>query len=194
MFFVSVSSACTVMFLVFESMFASYFVECYVWPCVMFEERFTLCFKVVGEFSNGEIYVLVLFHVCWSPGLASFPFASKVLCFFLAAPSLINISHIDVTKRYYNKGAGAGFFIVWYQVWRPIIGLYIFTPWSLDLFIHVSFQLPGSIQSCSSIALIAHITLWPTRYSFSPESSEAFGGEVSCPRTHHLNNVPILRG
>ena len=31
-------------------------------------------------------------------------------------------------------------------------------------------------------------------YSFSPESSEAFEGEVSCPRTHHLNNVPRLRG
>ena len=25
----------------------------------MFEERFTLCFKVVGEFSNVEIYVVV---------------------------------------------------------------------------------------------------------------------------------------
>ena len=52
MLFVSVSSACTLMFLVFESMLASYFVECYVWSCVMFEERSTLCFKVVGEFSN----------------------------------------------------------------------------------------------------------------------------------------------
>ena len=52
MLFVSVSSACTLMFLVFESMFASDFVECYVWSCVMFEERFTLCFKVVGEFSK----------------------------------------------------------------------------------------------------------------------------------------------
>ena len=61
MLFVSVSSACTLMFLVFESMLASYFVECYVWSCVMFEEKFTLCFKVVGEFSNVEIYVLVFF-------------------------------------------------------------------------------------------------------------------------------------
>ena len=39
-----------------------------------------------------------------------------------------------------------------------------------------------------------HCHLCPTRYSFSPESSEAFEGEVSYPRTHHLNNVPRLRG
>ena len=50
--------------LVFESMLASYFVECYVWSCVMFKERFTLCFKVVGELSNVEIDVLVFFRVC----------------------------------------------------------------------------------------------------------------------------------
>ena len=42
-------------------MLASYFVECYVWSCVIFEERFTLCFKVVSECSNVEIYVLVFF-------------------------------------------------------------------------------------------------------------------------------------
>ena len=39
-----------------------------------------------------------------------------------------------------------------------------------------------------------HCHLCPTRYSFSPESSEAFEGEVSCRRTHYLNNVPSLRG
>ena len=84
MLFVSVSSACTFMFLVFESMLASYFVEWYVWSCVMFEERFTLCFIVVGEFSNVEIYVFVFFRVC----LPSFPFAtmSKVMCFFSGCP------------------------------------------------------------------------------------------------------------
>ena len=64
MLFVSVSSACTLMFLVFESMLASYFVECYVWSCVMFEERLTLCFIVVGEFSNVEIYVFGFIRVC----------------------------------------------------------------------------------------------------------------------------------
>ena len=36
--------------------------------------------------------------------------------------------------------------------------------------------------------------LCPTRYSFSPESSEVFLGLVPCPRTQHRNNVPILRG
>ena len=36
--------------------------------------------------------------------------------------------------------------------------------------------------------------LCPTRYSFTPESSEASEGKVSCTRTQHRNNVPILRG
>ena len=93
------------MFLVFESMLASYFVEWYVWSCVIFEERFTLCFKVVGEFSNVEIYVLV-FSRMLIPGLGLFSvcddFQSSV-CFFLAAPSLISISHIDVAKRYCDE-------------------------------------------------------------------------------------------
>ena len=61
MLFVSVSPVCTLMFLVLKWMLASHFVECYVWSCVMFDERFTLCFKVVGELSNVEIYVLVFF-------------------------------------------------------------------------------------------------------------------------------------
>ena len=39
-----------------------------------------------------------------------------------------------------------------------------------------------------------HCHLCRTRYSFSPESSEAFEGSVPCPRTQHRNNVPILRG
>ena len=46
-FIFSVSSACTLIFLVLKWMLATYFVECYVWSCVMFEDRFTLCFKVV---------------------------------------------------------------------------------------------------------------------------------------------------
>ena len=59
------------------------------------------------------------------------------------------------------------------------------------------FNSPGAY---SPAAVSAHRTyrrhchLCPTRYSFSPESSEAFEGEVSCPRTQHLNNVAILRG
>ena len=52
---------------------ASYFVKCYVWSRVMFEERFTLCFNVVGEFSNVEIYVLVFFSRMIIPGLGLFP-------------------------------------------------------------------------------------------------------------------------
>ena len=67
----------------------------------------------------------------------------------------------------------------------------------------------GPVQSCaistprgaySLAAVLAHWTyrthchLCPTRYSFSPESGEAFEGEVFCPRTQHLDNVPRLRG
>ena len=67
----------------------------------------------------------------------------------------------------------------------------------------------GPVHSCaistlrgaySPAAVSAHWTyrthchLCPTRYSFSLDSSEAFEGEVSCPRIHHLNNVPRLRG
>ena len=44
------------------------------------------------------------------------------------------------------------------------------------------------------LAYRTHCHLCPTRYSFSPESSEAFEGEVPCPRTHHLNNILRLRG
>ena len=78
MLFVSVSSACTLMYLVLKWMLASYFVECYVWYCVMFEERFTLCFKVVGEFSNVEIYVLVSISRMLLPGLGLFSVCDDV--------------------------------------------------------------------------------------------------------------------
>ena len=61
------------------------------------------------------------------------------------------------------------------------------------------FNSTESIQSCSrlgalNLSYITHCHLCPTRYSFSPESSEAFEGEVPCPRTQHLNSVPRLRG
>ena len=39
-----------------------------------------------------------------------------------------------------------------------------------------------------------HCHLCPTRYSFLPESSEAFEGVVSCPRTQHLDNISRLSG
>ena len=54
------------------------------------------------------------------------------------------------------------------------------------------FQLPGEhrvLQPFRRIKLIVHIAI-----SVLPESRETFEGEVSCPRTHHLNNVPRLRG
>ena len=77
-----------------------------MWSCVVFEERFTLCFKVVGEFLNVEIYVLVFFSRMLIPGLGLFSVCDDVqnsVCFLLAAPSLISISHIVVAKRYCNE-------------------------------------------------------------------------------------------
>ena len=59
------------------------------------------------------------------------------------------------------------------------------------------FNSPGCVQSCGRFAalnLLYTLPSCPTRYSFSPESSEAFEGKVSCPRTHHFNNVSRLRG
>ena len=110
---------------------------------------------------------------------------------------------LSAWKRYIGKGKRWRCrFIGWYQVWRPIIRLYpLVTPWSLDLFIRVPFQLHGEhtvLQPFRCIELRPyriHFHLCPTRYSFSPESSEAFEGEVTCLSTQHLNNVPkIERG
>ena len=72
------------------------------------------------------------------------------------------------------------------------------TSWSLDLFIRVPFQLPVEhtvLQPFRRIKLIVHIAIsvLPGTHIHS-YSSEAFKGGVSCPRTHHLNNVPRLRG
>ena len=45
-------------------------------------------------------------------------------------------------------------FIVWYQVWRPIMGLDILPPghWTCSFMYH--FNSPGSIQSCSHIGAL----------------------------------------
>ena len=76
-----------------------------------------------------------------------------------------------------------------------------FTPWSLDLFICVPFQLHGEhtvLQPFRCIELIVRNVIsvlpgTPGNYRY-PESSEAFEVEVPCPRTQYLNNVPRLRG
>ena len=104
--------------------------------------------------------------------------------------SRVSIS-VDRSNRVKVKGKGAGFFIVRYQVWRPIIGLYILPSGHWTCWFMCHFNSPGAY---SPAAVSVHWTyrthchLFLTRYSFSPESSEAFGGEMSCPRTHHLNN------
>ena len=72
-------------------------------------------------------------------------------------------------------------------------------PWSLDLFVHLPFQLPGehtALQPCGASDLsYNNFHLCPIRYSFTPEWSAALEGEVPCPRTQHWkHNVPVLRG
>ena len=66
-----------------------------------------------------------------------------------------------------------------------------FTPWSLDLFIRLSFQLHGKhtvLQPFRRIGLIVHISI-----SVLPGTHIHLSG-VPCPRTQHLNNVARLRG
>ena len=53
-------------------------------------------------------------------------------------------------------------------------------------------QILCTLFSILDVSIHCHLCL--TRYSFSPESSEAFEGEVPCPRTHHRKDVPKLRG
>ena len=82
-----------------------------------------------------------------------------------------------------------------YSAHTMLCALHTYYPWSLDLFIHVPFRLSfWSIQHLQLGTSRTHCHLCPTRYSFTPESSEACEGKVSCQRTQHRNNVPILRG
>ena len=107
MLFVCVSSACTLMFLVLEGMLAFYFIERYVWSCVMFDERFTLCFKVVGEFSNIEIYVF-FFSLLLIIGLGLFSVCddvrSSVFFFWLphrsSASAILRWPNVTVMRKY----------------------------------------------------------------------------------------------
>ena len=88
-------------------MFASFFTEGYVWSCVMFEERFTLCFKVVGEFSNVELYVF-FFSLMLITGLGLFSVCDDVkssVCFFWlphrsSASTLLMLPKITVMRQY----------------------------------------------------------------------------------------------
>ena len=58
-----------------------------------------------------------------------------------------------------------------------------------------------SEHTCTALAAISglgpsrtYYHLCPTRYSFTPKSSEACEGKVPCLTTQHRNNVSILRG
>ena len=100
--------------------------------------------------------------------------------------------HVTNDGSFMYRGKGVDFFIVWCQVWRPIL----LPPgrWTCSFMCH--FNSLGSIQSCSRFgALNLSYTLQSLSYQvlFSPESREAFEGEVSCPRTQQLNNDPRLR-
>ena len=107
MLFVSDSYVCTLMLLVLKWMLAYYFVEWYVWSCVMFEERFTLCFKVVGEFSSVE-YMFSFFSLMLIPGLGLFSVCddvqSSVVFFWLlhrsSASAILMWPNVTVMRKY----------------------------------------------------------------------------------------------
>ena len=65
--------------------------------------------------------------------------------------------------------------------------------WICSFMYHFN-SLFGAYSTAAISALGTNRThLCPTRYSFTPESSEAYEGKVPCPRKHR-NNVPILKG
>ena len=73
------------------------------------------------------------------------------------------------------------------------------SPRSLYLFIHTCAILtPRRAYSSAAVSeqcrpYLSHgLHFHPIKYSFTPESSEAFEGKVPCPKTQHRNNVPIL--
>ena len=145
-------------------------------------------------------------HILW-------PYIKKPkekYCFF-ADFSRFKLMHVDTTStsEYKLKTDKKSFYWpfkgkVKVQVYSLISSLKTYHPtlhltsWSLDLLIRVPFYLHGDVlQLFQGIVLIMHIVIsvLPGRpYSFSPESSEAFEGEVPCPRTQHFNNVRRLRG
>ena len=113
---------------------------------------------------------------------------------FLEMEVVVDVTTMSQTTGHlYREVKVQVFLIVCCQVWRPIL----LHPgrWTCSFMCH--FNSLGSIQSCSRFgALNLSYTLQSLSYQvlFSPESSEAFEGEVSCPRTQQLNNDPRLRG
>ena len=57
------------------------------------------------------------------------------LFLFLPNKSFLHFSSFSLCRVAFDD-----YCIVWYQVWRPIIRLYMLPPWSLDLFFLVLFQ------------------------------------------------------
>ena len=109
---------------------------------------------------------------------------------------------ITVKKRYQNCIIVYHFIIIIIMVSSYIAHIQCsvrfthFTPghWTCSFMYHFN-SLFGAYSTCSHFgARNTHFHLCPTRYSFTPESSEACEGKVSCPRTRHRNKVPILRG
>ena len=74
----------------------------------MFEERFTLCFKVVGEFSNVEIYVLRFSSSMLIPELGVFSVCddvqSSAFFFWLphrsSASAILMWPNVTVMRKY----------------------------------------------------------------------------------------------
>ena len=67
--------------------------------------------------------------------------------------------------------------------------------WTCSFFYHFNsfFGAYGTAAISALETNRTHSHLCPTKYSFTPESNEAWEDKVPWPRTQHLNNVPILR-
>ena len=93
-----------------------------------------------------------------------------------------------------------------FQFFPDLSSNFTFTPHPRSFACHF-YRVP--FQSCaistprkaySPAAILANLTyrthchLCPTRYSFSPESSEKFASKVTCPRSQYRNNFSRLKG
>ena len=76
-----------------------------------------------------------------------------------------------------------------------LCGLPTYYLWSLNLLIHVPFQLSFLEHTALSAISALGTSRTPSlsyQYSFTPEWSEARESKVPCPWTQHRDNVPIL--
>ena len=108
-----------------------------------------------------------------------------------------NLLLIWPTLNSYNNNNNGEFL---YSAHTMLCALHTNYPWSLHGPVHSCTISTPFLEHTALAAISAlgtsrtHCHLCPTRYSFTPELSEACEGKVPYSRTQHRNNVPILRG